>query len=118
MTIQEGYQALEGSYDEVLGTLYSEALVKKFVGMCLADKSYQLLVDSMEAKNYEEAFRAAHTIKGVCQNLAFTKLYQSSHEMTEALRNKETGRAEELLARVELDYAQTYAAVKSFQDGT
>ena len=72
----------------------------------------------MEAKNYDEAFRGAHTLKGVCQNLAFTKLYQSSHEMTEALRNKETGRAEELLARVELDYAQTYAAVKSFQDGT
>ena len=118
MTIQECYQALEGSYDEVLGRLYSEALVKKFVGMFLADKSYQLLVDSMEAKNYDEAFRGAHTLKGVCQNLAFTKLYQSSHEMTEALRNKETGRAEELLARVELDYAQTYAAVKGFQDGT
>ena len=118
MTIQECYQALEGSYDEVLGRLYSEARVKKFVGMFLADKSYQLLVDSMEAKNYDEAFRGAHTLKGVCQNLAFTKLYQSSHEMTEALRNKETGRAEELLARVELDYAQTYAAVKSFQDGT
>ena len=39
MTIQECYQALEGSYDEVLGRLYSEALVKKFVGMFLADKS-------------------------------------------------------------------------------
>ena len=45
-------------------------------------------------------------------------LWSHREKMTEALRNKETGRAEELLARVELDYAQTYAAVKSFQDGT
>ena len=65
MTIQECYQALEGSYDEVLGRLYSEALVKKFVGMFLADKSYQLLVDSMEAKNYDEAFRGAHLYQAV-----------------------------------------------------
>lgn len=118
MTIQECYAALGGDYEEVLGRLYSEALVKKFVGKFLADQSFSSLESTLKAENYEEAFRAAHTLKGVSQNLSFTKLYQSSHEMTEALRNKETGRAEELLARVELDYAQTYAAVKSFQDGT
>lgn len=118
MTIQECYQALEGNYEEVLGRLYSEALVKKFVGMFLADQSFALLTGSMRDKNYDEAFRGAHTLKGVCQNLAFTKLYQSSHELTEALRNKEIDKSLELLAQVELDYAQTYAAVKSFQEGT
>ena len=118
MTIQECYQALEGNYEEVLGRLYSEALVKKFVGMFLADNSYQLLTDSMRDQNYDEAFRGAHTLKGVCQNLAFTKLYRSSHELTEALRNKDMDKVAELMAQVELDYAQTYAAVQSFQSGT
>lgn len=115
MTIQECYQTLEGSYEEVLGRLYSEALVKKFVAMFLSDKSFQLLEDSMKSQNYEEAFRGAHTLKGVCQNLAFTKLYESSQEITEALRNKNYSRASELLVQVELDYAQTYAAVQAFQ---
>ena len=119
MTLQELYQAIDGDYEDVLGRMMrSEKMVQKFVLKFLNDQSYETLVRSMEEEKYEEAFRAAHTIKGVGQNLGFTKLYQSSHEMTEALRNKETGRAEELLARVELDYAQTYAAVKSFQDGT
>ena len=88
MTIQECYAALEGDYQEVLGRLYSEALVQKFVGKFLADQSFQLLESSMKTENYEEAFRAAHTLKGVCQNLSFTRLYQSSHEITEALRTR------------------------------
>ena len=29
---------------------------------------------------------AAHTLKGVCQNLGFTNLYQPTYELTEVLR--------------------------------
>ena len=114
MTIQECYAALEGSYEEVLGRLYSEALVTKFVGKFLDDKSFQLLEDSLKAEDYEEAFRAAHTLKGVAQNLSFTRLYQSSHEMTEALRTKDYDLARRLLPRVEDDYARTAAAIHAF----
>ena len=46
------------------------------------DGSYQLLQDSLAKEDYEEAFRAAHTIKGVCQNLAFDKLGNSSEHLT------------------------------------
>ena len=74
MTIQECYAALEGDYQEVLDRLYSDALIQKFVGKFLTDQSYQLLENSLNAQNYEEAFRAAHTLKGVTQNLSFTKL--------------------------------------------
>ena len=114
MTIQECYAALEGDYQEVLGRLYSEALVQKFVGKFLTDKSFQLLEDSLKAEDYEEAFRAAHTLKGVAQNLSFTRLYQSSHEMTEALRTKDYDLARRLLPRVEDDYARTAAAIHAF----
>lgn len=115
MTIQECYAALEGDYQEVLGRLYSEALVQKFLGKFLSDPSYQLLDSSMKTKNYEEAFRAAHTLKGVCQNLSFTRLYQSSHEITEALRTKNFDLADQLLPSVEADYIQTAAAIQAYQ---
>ena len=117
MTIQECYAALGGDYEEVLGRLYSEALVKKFVGKFLADQSFQLLKSSLEEKNYDEAFRAAHTLKGVTQNLSFTRLYESSHAMTEALRTKNYDQAAQLLAKVEADYDQTVAAIQAFQAG-
>ena len=65
MTLQECYTQLEGDYEGVLARLRSERMVQKFVLKFLNDKSYELLVTSLEAGNKEEAFRAAHTIKGV-----------------------------------------------------
>lgn len=115
MTIQECYAALGGDYEEVLGRLYSEALVKKFVGKFLADQSFSSLESTLKAKNYEEAFRAAHTLKGVSQNLSFTKLYQSSHEITEALRTKNYDQALQLFSTVEADYLQTAGAIQVYQ---
>ena len=101
----------------MLGRLYSDALVQKFVLKFLSDQSFQLLESSLKEENYEDAFRAAHTLKGVSQNLSFTRLYHSSHEITEALRTKNYGQAHQLLATVAADYAQTAAAIKAYQGG-
>ena len=87
MTLQEFYTAINGDYQDVIGRLRSEKLVRKFVLKFLNDGSYDLLCQSLEEQNYEDAFRAAHTIKGVCQNLGFSKLLDSSSKLTEALRS-------------------------------
>ena len=71
MNLQECYEALGGDFEDVLSRLRSEKLVQKFVLKFLNDKSFDLLCSSLEEENYEEAFRASHTIKGVCQNLSF-----------------------------------------------
>lgn len=114
MTIQECYATLEGDYGEVLGRLYSEALVKKFVGKFPLDQSFQLLESSLNAEDYDEAFRAAHTLKGVAQNLSFTRLYKSAHEITEALRTKDYSLAGQLLPGVSQDYERTVAAIQAY----
>ena len=115
MTLQECYAALEGDYAGVTGRLPSERMVQKFVLKFLNDGSYDLLVRSMEEENYAEAFRAAHTIKGVCQNLDFTKLYASSHHLSEALRNGFTPEAPALAEQVGADYRQTVEAIRAYQ---
>ena len=115
MTLQECYAALGGDYDEVIGRLRSERMVQKFVLRFLDDKSYELLCGAMESGNYEEAFRAAHTIKGVCQNLGFTVLYQSSSQLSEALRNGFTPEAPALAEQVAVDYKQTVEAIRTYQ---
>ncbi|MDE6787709.1 MAG: Hpt domain-containing protein [Ruminococcus sp.] len=113
MTLKECYEALEGDYENVLSRLMTEKLVNKFAVKFLNDKSYNNLVDSLKAENIDEAFRAAHTLKGVCQNLSFTKLYESSHDMTETLRENDIAKANELLPKVEADYLQTISAIKN-----
>ena len=119
MTLKECYAALGGDFDEVMGRLRSERLVQKFVLKFLNDGSYQLLLDSLAAGDREEAFRAAHTIKGVCANLAFNELLESSEGLTEALRDGKPAQPgeEELLARVKADYDRAYQAISAFQEG-
>ena len=115
MTLQECYAALGGSYQDVLGRLPSERMVQKFVLKFLNDGSYDLLIRSMEEQNYTEAFRAAHTIKGVCQNLDFTQLYRSSSALSEALRSGFSPEAPALVEQVKADYAQTVSAIRTFE---
>lgn len=88
MTIQECYENLNSNYNDVANRFAgSRALVLKFAKKFCDDPSYQLLADSMAGKDYKEAFRAAHTIKGVCANLGFDVLFKVSSELTELLRN-------------------------------
>lgn len=115
MTLQECYAAMGGNYDEVLGRLRSDRLIQKFVLKFADDGSYQLLVDSMASKNYEEAFRAAHTIKGVCQNLGLTRLLASSSQLSEALRHGYTPEADGLTEQVGRDYRETIDAIRALQ---
>ena len=115
MTLQECYSALGGDYDEAAGRLRSDRLIQKILLKFPADPSYDLLVRSMESQEYGEAFRAAHTIKGVCQNLSFTTLYQSSNQLAEALRNGYTPEAPALFDQVCADYERTAGAIRAYQ---
>lgn len=116
MTLRECYDAMGANYEEVLGRLRSEKLIQKFALKFLDDTSYRLLTDSMAAGDYAEAFRGAHTIKGVCSNLGFTRLLASSSALTEALRNGYTPEADGLLEQTRADYEKTVGALRAFRD--
>jgi HPt (histidine-containing phosphotransfer) domain-containing protein len=117
MTLQQCYENLGGNYQEVSSRLPSEKFIQKFVLKFLDDKTIELLQSSWEAENYEEAFRAAHTIKGMCQNLSFSLLQESSSQLTEALRGGVTPEAKELYPKVLADFEKTASAIKAYKEG-
>ena len=119
MTLKECYAALGGDYEEAMGRLRSERLVQKFVLKFLADGSYQLRGDSLAARDRATAFRASHTIKGVCANLAFSDLLASSEALTEALRDGGAPQPDEeaLIQRVKEDYQRAAQAIRTFREG-
>ena len=70
-----------------------------------------MLLDAMAAHRDEEAFRAAHTLKGFCLTLGLDDLASSAGELTEALRHGRTPEADGLLRKVTADYERTVRAI-------
>lgn len=117
MTIQECYQNLGGDYAQVETRLPSVSLVKRFITKFLDDGSFSELCRTMESGQRAEAFRAAHTLKGVCANLCFDRLLTSASQLTELLR-PETDTipdgAAQLLEKIREDYAVTVGAIRAY----
>ena len=101
--------------DAVLGRLPSERLVQKFALKFLSEGSYGELMAAIQAKDGQTAFRAAHTLKGVCLNLSFDRLHASSDRLCEALRPGWTDDAPELAKAVEADYRVTVDAIRAYE---
>ena len=112
MTVRECYEELGSDFDKVLSRLVSEALVKKFALKFLDDPSFGQLETALADKDAETAFRAAHTLKGICLNLGFDNLYPSSKDLTELLRAGSMDGYEDLFAEVEKEYNRTCEALR------
>ena len=114
MPVKEWYEAMGGDYDDGWGRLRTYERVQKILLKTLDDKSYALLTDSVEAGNMSEAFRAAHTIKGVCQNLSITPLYKSASELAELLRNADaySEDMESMIEEVKKDYTHMIECIR------
>lgn len=91
MSLEQFYAACNGNLDDALGRLMKEDRVAKFARLFAQDPTYDQLVAAFEAGNGEEAFRAAHTMKGLAANLSFSQLYDASVALTEALRPASQG---------------------------
>lgn len=115
MTLKECYESFGGDFDSVLQRLNREQLVEKFIYKFLDDKSFCLFKTSMENKDYAEALRAVHTLKGICQNLSFTKLYESSNITTLALKENDCQKAAESMPQLSEDYHRIINAIKAYQ---
>ena len=62
----------------------------RMISMGLSNDSFEKLGKALEENNLDEAFEAAHALKGVLGNLALTPIYKPLSEMTEMLRAKKT----------------------------
>lgn len=65
--------------------------------------------------DYDEAFRAVHTLKGIYRNLAFSRLYGSSSQMTKALRECDWEKAADMIPQLSDDYYQIINSVKEYK---
>ncbi|MGN8627827.1 Hpt domain-containing protein [Bulleidia sp. HCP3S3_F2] len=87
---------------------YVIKLVKKFE----SDQSYAELKQGLADKDVEKAFRAAHTLKGICLNLGFSQLTEDVVNITEILRAGKLEGTDELFSKIQTTYENTVAEIK------
>ena len=106
MNLKQCYDVLGGNYEEICGRIPGEAMIVSFLRKFLEDPTFHTLLTRIECGNRDEAFRAAHTLKGISANFSFTKLWKSVSALTEELRVSDTipDTAAELMQRVIGDY--------------
>lgn len=115
MTVKEFYETVGGDYEDVMSRLRTDERVVKFLNKVAADGSFALLQKSLSERNMEEAFRAAHTLKGICMNLSLTKLYRVAAELTESLRGRSEygGDIEPMFEALKVEYELNVNAIKT-----
>lgn len=115
MNLKDCYIKFGGNFDDALGRLRREEMVQKFVCKFLDDKSFSLFEEAMSKKDYDEALRAVHTLKGISQNLSFTRLVESSTIVTKALRANDWNKAADMMPQLSKDYHEIIDAVEEFK---
>lgn len=111
-TLEQAYHELGADYEGVTTRLMGDALVARFVGKFFEDENFVKLGEALAAQDVKAAFMAAHTLKGVCQNLGFDNLYAPSSELTELLRAGSLEGADELYAKVAAEYHRMEEVLK------
>lgn len=86
MNIKEFYAVIKGDYEGTISRFLTEDRMYRFALKFENDQSFAELCQALDDGRVSDAFRAAHTLKGVCQNLGFDALYKPAHDVTEILR--------------------------------
>lgn len=95
---------MPGGYQE-----QSEGRIRTKTGIKVDDstgmlREYGIQFRRCIGQNAEEAFRTAHTLKGICLNLGLDRLYRVSACLTEKLRGREFDRYEEAYREVPMPH--------------
>ena len=86
MTLQELYQAIDGSYEQAQKVLRMDKLIDKHIRKLPANTVFSSLIAAGESLDPTALFENAHAVKGVCANLGLVKLSLAASEISEEFR--------------------------------
>lgn len=81
-----------------------EDLFEMCFHMLLDDVNFGFLKEQIEAKDYENAFKSAHALKGVISNLELTPLSKAVNCIVESLRSENYSNIDTEYIDVEEEY--------------
>ncbi|VYU44329.1 hypothetical protein [Clostridium tertium] len=89
-------------------------LYKKLLNKFLEDKNFEMLIYSLEKKDYKNIEIYAHTLKGLSGNLGFVELSKTCAEMVESVRKEEFDSLDEVVKRIKSQYMELTTLIRMF----
>ena len=74
-----------------------------------------MFYSSLCNKDYAEDLIAVHTLKGICQNLSFARLFESSSLVTKALKEDDWNKALDMMPQLSKDYHEIINAIEELK---
>ena len=87
MSLEIAYAAMGGDLETVRGRLLTDERIEKFAKIFLQDTSMQTLESALEAGDLPEAYRGAHTLKGVSRDAGVPANMEAVPELMPAVRD-------------------------------
>lgn len=103
----DAMERMDGNAD-----LYKKLALKYLQNDCMAN-----LTAAMEVKDYDAAYKAAHTLKGASGNLSLKSLYDIVAAESDALYQGEYEAAQKMLPDVQAAHDKTIAGLTAWEDG-
>lgn len=93
----------------------NEALYTKILFKFPLDNSFNNLKEQLTQNNIQEAFAAAHTLKGICGNLSLTCLTDIIYPMADKLKSGQIDGMDEMMDNLEKHYLEICSIIKRMQ---
>ncbi len=116
MNVREVYEAAHGDFEGTFERMMDEEFMAKILKMFLDDSSFRNLEEAYQARNAQDAFHAAHTLKGVAGNVGLSDLAKKASDVTEALRGSdEIGNADAYMPALKQAYETAKQAIEKLE---
>ena len=91
----------------------NEAMLEKYLGRFLNEKSYMELVQAVADDESEAAGRAVHTLKSVCGSLGFGEMQTLVLDQEKAIRGGDWEKAKQMMPEIAASYDKICAALSA-----
>ena len=119
MNVEECYTKIGGSYATAVRLFKTDERIIKYFKIMQKDTNLDVLCKALEQNDYETAFCAAHTLKGLALNMQFTALADEVSALTELLRPREANvNIMPLLSKTKLTYQTTLSYIDTCLEST
>lgn len=102
------------NYDEGVARFANNVnLYERILANFPQDPSYGNLISALQKEEFSEAFRHAHSLKGVSGNLSLEKLYNAICPLVDALRSNNTNSVNDFMPLVKESYLLAVDGLKN-----